>query len=56
MGWVFLPLPVNPSPDLDKFSEVNFRIEISGEVLAMTTSINIQNINRIDLVEIALRR
>lgn len=56
VGWIFLPLPVNPGPDLDKLTEIDFRIEISGEILAVTARINIQNINSIDLIEIAFYR
>ena len=56
MRRIFFPLPIDPGPDLDKFAEIDFRIEIGREIPPMTASINVQNVDSIDLVEIALYR
>ena len=56
MRGIFLPLAVDPGPYLDEFTEIDFGVEIGGEIFAMTTGINIQNIDSVDLVEITLYR
>ncbi|MNX99076.1 hypothetical protein D3C86_1315080 [compost metagenome] len=51
------PLAVLPAPHLPgKFAEVDFRVEIGSEVLAMGTGIDVENVDRINAVEILLLR
>ena len=46
------PAAVDPGPDFFKLAEVDFRIEVGGEIFAMATGIDIQDVNRIQFVEI----
>src|SRR6266487_2451971 len=48
------PPAVDPCPHLLKLPEIDFRVEVCGEILAMAYGIDIQNIDRIDLVKILL--
>ncbi|MNH01098.1 hypothetical protein D3C79_603080 [compost metagenome] len=51
------PLAVLPAPHLPgELAEVDFRVEVGGEVLAMRTGIDVENVDRINAVEILLLR
>ncbi len=54
MCGVFFPLAVDPGPYFDKLAEINLWIEVRSEILAVTTRIDIEDIDRVDLIEIAL--
>ena len=51
------PLAVLPAVDLTgEFAEVDFRVEIGGEVLAVGTGVDVEDVDRLDLVEVLLLR
>ena len=51
------PLAVLPAPDLaSEFTEIDFRIEIGGEVLAVRTGVDVEDVDRLDAVEVLLLR
>jgi len=52
MRWILFPLTVDPGPNLDKFTEIDLWIEVRGEIFAVAAGIDIQYVNRVDLVEI----
>ena len=56
MGGVLLPLPVDPGPDLDELAEVDLRVEVGGEILAVAAGVDIQDVDGVDLVEVAFDR
>ena len=49
------PLAVLPAPHLPgEFAEVDFRVKIGGEILAMGPGIDVEDVDRVDLIEILL--
>src|SRR3990167_1022843 len=51
------PLAVLPAPDLPgAFTEIDFRVEIGGEVLAVGTGVDVEDVDRLDAVEVLLLR
>ncbi len=51
------PLAVLPAPHLPgELAEVDFRVEVGGEVLAMRTGIDVEDVDRVNAVEILLLR
>ena len=51
------PLAVLPAPHLSgEFAEVDFRVEIGGEIFAMGAGIDVENVDRINAVEMLLLR
>src|SRR5690606_41041483 len=50
---VRLPLAVFPGPDgLDEFPEVDFGIEVGGEVAAVAARVHVDDVDRFDFVEV----
>src|SRR5690606_38049445 len=48
---------VLPAPDrTGEFAEVDFRVEVGGEVLAVGAGIDVEDVDRLDLVEVLLLR
>ena len=54
VGGILLPLPVDPGPDFDEFAEVDLRVEVRRKILAVTAGVDIHDVDRVDLVEVAL--
>lgn len=50
----FLPLPIDPGPDLYEFPKINLRIKIGRKIPAVTARIHIQYIYRIDFITVTL--
>ena len=51
------PLTVLPAVDrAGEFAEIDFRVEIGGEVLAVRTGVDVEDVDRLDLVEVLLLR
>nr|GFC89778.1 hypothetical protein [Tanacetum cinerariifolium] len=51
------PLAVLPAPDLPgELAKVDFRVEVGGEILAVGTGIDVENVDRINAVEMVLLR
>ena len=46
------PAAVDPGPDFFELAEVDFWIEVGGEILAVITGIDIQDVNGVQFVEI----
>jgi CheY-like chemotaxis protein len=56
VGRVFLPLTVNPGPDLDKLAEVDLRVKVGGEVFTVAAGVDIQDVDGVDGVEVPFDR
>ena len=41
---IFLPLAVDPCPDLYELAEIDFRVEIGGEIPAVTSGVDVQDV------------
>ncbi len=54
VGRELLPLTVDPSPDLDELAEVDLRVEVGGEVAAVTAGVDVEDVDRVDRVEVLL--
>ena len=51
------PLAVLPAVNLTgEFAEIDFRVEIGGEILAVGTGVDVEDVDRLDLVEVFLLR
>ena len=56
MYFLLHPLPVDPGPDLLELPEVDFRVEIGGEILPVAPGVHVHDVDRVDLVEMVLDR
>src|SRR6188472_4324462 len=50
------PLPVDPGPHLDELAEVDLRIEVGREVSAVSTGVDVEDVDRVNRVEVLPRR
>src|SRR5690606_10926246 len=54
---VGFPLVLLPGPDRrGEFAEVDFRIEVGGEVAAVAAGVDVDDIDRFDFIEIGVQR
>ena len=54
VGRELLPLAVDPGPDLDELAEVDLRVEVGGEVAAVAAGVDVEDVDRVDRVEVLL--
>ena len=48
------PFAVDPGPDFFELAEIDFRVEICGEIFAVAAGVHIQNVDGVDGIEIIL--
>ncbi len=54
VGRKLLPLAVDPCPHLDELAEVDLRVEVGREVAAVAAGVDVEDVDRVDRVEVLL--